>query len=171
MGTEFVVCKSTNIHLSKNIYFLGILEDGKEISVKRHSRKSKQGLDEFQNEVKCIAKLQHRNLVKILGCCVDEDERMLIYEYMPNKSLNSFIFDEGKRKLIDWSKRYTIIIGIGRGLLCLHQDSRLRIIHRDLKASNILLDKDMNPRISDFGWTRSLDGNDTKANTRRVMGT
>ncbi|KAI7737785.1 hypothetical protein M8C21_011960 [Ambrosia artemisiifolia] len=151
--------------------YKGILEDGKEIAVKRHSRKSKQGLDEFQNEVKCIAKLQHRNLVKLLGCCIDEEERMLVYEYMPNKSLNSFIFDEGKRKSMDWSKRYTIITGIGRGLLYLHQDSRLRIIHRDLKASNILLDKDMNPRISDFGLARSLDGSDTKANTRRVMGT
>ncbi|KAI3809973.1 hypothetical protein L1987_19578 [Smallanthus sonchifolius] len=151
--------------------YKGILEDGKEIAVKRHSRKSKQGLDEFQNEAKCIAKLQHRNLVKLLGCCIDDEERMLIYEYMPNKSLNSFIFEEGKRKSMDWSKRYTIIVGIARGLLYLHQDSRLRIIHRDLKASNILLDKDMNPRISDFGLARSLEGSDTKANTRRVMGT
>ncbi|KAF5784092.1 putative protein kinase RLK-Pelle-DLSV family [Helianthus annuus] len=83
---------------------------------------------------------------------------MLSYEYMPNKSLNSFIFDEGKRKLMDWSKCYTIIIEIGRGLLYLHQDSRLRIIYRDLKARNILLDKDMNPRMSDFGLARSLDG-------------
>ncbi|MFS7932352.1 putative protein kinase RLK-Pelle-DLSV family [Helianthus anomalus] len=94
---------------------------------------------------------------------------MLIYEYMPNKNLNSFIF--GKRKLMDWSKCYTIIIGIGRVLLYLHQDSRLRIFYRDLKARNILLDKDMNPRISDFGLAKSLDGRDTKANTRRVMGT
>ncbi|KAJ0721819.1 putative protein kinase RLK-Pelle-DLSV family [Helianthus annuus] len=167
-----IVKATDNFNINKKIgeggfgpVYKGVLEDGQEVAVKRLSETSQQGIEEFKNEIICIAKLQHRNLVKLLGYCNHRNELILCY-------LSYSLFsDETRSSMLDWPQRFNIIQGMARGILYIHQDSRLQIIHRDLKAGNILLDGDMNPKISDFGLARKFVGSDTATKTKKVVGT
>ncbi|XP_057419979.1 cysteine-rich receptor-like protein kinase 10 [Lotus japonicus] len=152
--------------------YKGILLDGQQIAVKKLSQLSGQGAIEFKNEITLIAKLQHRNLVTLLGFCLEDREKMLIYEFVPNKSLDYFLFGPHKSgRVLNWFERYKIIEGIARGILYLHDHSRLKVIHRDLKPSNILIDQNMNPKISDFGLARMVSIDQDRGNTNRIVGT
>ncbi|KAL2228401.1 receptor-like serine/threonine-protein kinase SD1-7 isoform X1 [Sesamum indicum] len=151
--------------------YKGELNNGLQIAIKRLSKGSTQGTEELKNELALTTRLQHVNLVKVLGICTEREEQMLVYEYMPNRSLDMYLFDPVKRLCLDWQKRVQIIDGVTQGLLYLQEYSQVTIIHRDLKASNILLDKEMKPKISDFGIARIFQKDENAASTRRIIGT
>ncbi|CDP21825.1 unnamed protein product [Coffea canephora] len=180
------------------LFFSGVLDNGQEVAVKRLSRSPGQGAEEFKNEIVVVAKLQHRNLGRLFRFCLEGEEKILIYEFVPNKSLDYFLFGGNDQsgmeysicfndfinnytevgqfktfrvKSLNWSRRYNIIGGIAKGLLYLHEDSCLRIVHRDLKASNILLDGNMSPKIADFGMAKICGVDQSEGNTNRIAGT
>ncbi|CAK8573777.1 unnamed protein product [Lathyrus sativus] len=150
--------------------YKGILSDGRHVAVKRLSSSSNQGIIEFKNEILLIAKLQHINLVALIGFCLEDQEKILIYEYVSNGSLDYFLFDT-QQQCLNWDARYKIIEGTALGILYLHEYSRLKVIHRDLKPSNVLLDENMNPKISDFGMARMVQINQDRGHTNRIAGT
>ncbi|XP_058202461.1 probable LRR receptor-like serine/threonine-protein kinase At1g07650 isoform X31 [Rhododendron vialii] len=149
--------------------YKGILLDGSAIAVKQLSSRSKQGNREFVNEIGMISGLLHPNLVRLYGCCVERNQLLLVYEYMENNSLARALFGECQLNL-DWPTRLRICIGIARGLAFLHEESRLKIVHRDIKATNVLLDGDLNPKISDFGLAKLSEDDKTHISTR-IAGT
>ncbi|KAL2331303.1 hypothetical protein Fmac_018884 [Flemingia macrophylla] len=149
----------------------GILSDGTIVAVKMLSSKSKQGNREFINEIGMMSALQNPYLVKLFGCCVDGDHLLLIYEYMKNNSLAHALFGNEESHLeLDWPTRHKICVGIARGLAFLHEESKLKIVHRDIKATNVLLDKNLNPKISDFGLAKLNEEDNTHMSTR-IAGT
>uniref|UniRef100_A0A0E0IHZ1 non-specific serine/threonine protein kinase n=1 Tax=Oryza nivara TaxID=4536 RepID=A0A0E0IHZ1_ORYNI len=152
--------------------YKGLLSDGTIIAVKQLSSRSKQGNREFVNEIGMISALQHPNLVKLYGCCTEGNQLLLVYEYMENNCLARALFGtvEQYRLSLDWPTRRKICLGIARGLAYLHEESAIRIVHRDIKASNILLDKDLSAKISDFGLAKLNDDDHTHISTR-IAGT
>ncbi|XP_059664601.1 probable LRR receptor-like serine/threonine-protein kinase RFK1 isoform X1 [Cornus florida] len=152
--------------------YKGLLPDGTIIAVKQLSSKSRQGNREFLNEIGMISCLQHPNLVKLHGCCIEKDQLLLVYEYMENNNLARALFaSENSQLILDWPTRLKICIGIARGLAFLHEESRFKIVHRDIKATNVLLDRDLNPKISDFGLAKLYEDEEKTHISTRIAGT
>ncbi|XP_048438750.1 probable LRR receptor-like serine/threonine-protein kinase At1g56130 [Pyrus x bretschneideri] len=149
--------------------YKGTLSDGRVVAVKQLSVSSHQGKRQFVSEIATISAVQHRNLVKLYGCCIEGSHHILVYEYLENKSLDQALFGTSNLHL-DWPTRFNILLGTARGLAYLHEESRPRVVHRDVKASNILLDAELSPKISDFGLAKLYDDEKTHISTR-VAGT
>ncbi|KAG5582860.1 hypothetical protein H5410_053487 [Solanum commersonii] len=150
--------------------YKGVLRNSKaEIAVKRISHESKQGLREFVSEIASIGRLRHRNLVQLLGWCRRRGDLLLVYEFMPNGSLDNFLFDEPKM-VLTWEQRFKIIKGVASGLLYLHEGYEQVVLHRDIKASNVLLDGELNGKLGDFGLARLYE-HGSNPSTTKVVGT
>ncbi|KAL2331150.1 hypothetical protein Fmac_018731 [Flemingia macrophylla] len=151
--------------------YKGRLKDGKVAAIKVLSAESRQGVKEFLTEINVISEIEHENLVKLYGCCVENNNRILVYNYLENNSLSQTLLGGGHSSIyFDWRTRCKICVGVARGLAYLHEEVRPPIVHRDIKASNILLDKDLTPKISDFGLAKLIPANMTHVSTR-VAGT
>ncbi|KAL6871523.1 hypothetical protein ACP4OV_014352 [Aristida adscensionis] len=151
--------------------YKGVLSDGQEIAVKTLLGRGGHGLEQLHNEVMLLANLQHKNLVRLQGFCPHGNDTLLVSEYIKNGSLDNFLYDDSNGNTLNWTQQYSIIVGIAKGILYLHEDSSMRIIHRDLKANNILLDDNMEPKIADFGLARLLGDGHTRTLTSKVVGT
>lgn len=166
-----------NFHSSKKIgrggfgtVYKGILRSGKEVAIKTLSAESKQGVHEFLTEINTISNVKHPNLVELVGCCVQGNNRILVYEYVENNSLDRALLGRSRNIKLDWGQRSNICLGIARGLAFLHEEVTPHIVHRDIKASNILLDKDFSPKIGDFGLAKLFPDDITHISTR-IAGT
>ncbi|EOA30762.1 hypothetical protein CARUB_v10013905mg [Capsella rubella] len=153
------------------VVFKGVLRDGTQVAVKSLSAESKQGTREFLTEINLISNIHHPNLVNLLGCCIEGNHRILVYEYLENNSLASTLLGSRSKYVhLDWSKRASICVGTASGLAFLHEEVEPQVVHRDIKASNILLDRDFSPKIGDFGLAKLFPDNVTHVSTR-VAGT
>ncbi|XP_071724385.1 cold-responsive protein kinase 1-like [Rutidosis leptorrhynchoides] len=167
-----------NFHPSKKIgrggfgtVYKGSLKSGRQIAVKTLSAESRQGVREFLTEINTISTVKHQNLVELVGCCVEGSNRILVYEYVENNSLDRALLGSTRSRInLNWEKRSAICLGIARGLTFLHEEIVPHIVHRDIKASNILLDQDFKPKIGDFGLAKLFPENITHISTR-IAGT
>jgi len=151
--------------------YKGTIRNGQEVAVKVLSAESRQGIREFLTEIDVISNVKHPNLVELIGCCVEGNNRILVYEYLKNSSLDRALLGSNSEPAdLTWSIRSAICLGVARGLAYLHEEIASPIVHRDIKASNILLDKNYSPKIGDFGLAKLFPDNVTHISTR-VAGT